>query len=232
MTKQMKLLIFTGCSLVASALLFNGCKRGENDDTYTIKGKLLYSCEKPDPVSGAELYLGYNYGINNKYEEIGTTTNSDGSFEITYKDRSNLGELVIGGKKLNGTGSLEYLFGIPRWKDLNIGNLYAADNYTVYVVIQPKRATTAKDTLFYNMSAEVFKDYIVGPFAENQVMDTLVYRYAQFFDIENKEKYRHDGAFPLAAFIYKIGHNGKTQYASNESFLPCSDNNYYRLLIE
>lgn len=73
--------------LTSCALVLNGCRK-DNGDKFTIKGKFLNSCDNPTPVSGHQLFLSFSYGINNRFEQIAATTQSDGSFEFAY-DKKN-----------------------------------------------------------------------------------------------------------------------------------------------
>jgi hypothetical protein len=177
--------------------------------------------------------LAYNYGINSKYNEIKSTTGADGSFALTYKSDVTMGDLVIRGRRANGQGALNYLFGIPKNKTLDVGNIYQSDNFFALVKIEPKRATTSSDTIYYKrVKSFVYQQYIVGPFFNGQVIDTMSYRNTQFYDFQNKSAYHGDGSFPYVSYAYTIGKNGKEKHASNESFIPCSSNNSYQLIIE
>jgi hypothetical protein len=233
MKKIEKVTILNIVIIVSSIMLLNSCQKDENEGKFTIKGKLLNSCDKPEPVNGHQIFLEFSYGINNKYEQIAATTLADGSFELKYEKKNAMGEMTISGRQTNGSGTLNYLFGIPIGRDLDIGNLYLSNNFTAFVRINTKRNTSMSDTLYYKRGKNfVFETSLIGPFNQNQIIDTLVFRNTQFYDIDNISAYRGDGSFPSFNYPYKIGLNSKESFASNNLFQPCSNQNFYNLIIE
>jgi hypothetical protein len=221
--------IFTTLISISFAIFLNNCSK-DNEEKFTIRGKLLNSCDKPEPVSGHQIFLGFSYGINNKYESIGAITNADGSFELTYEKKNAMGEMAISGRQGNGLGTRNYLFGIPIGRDLEVGNLYIENNFFAIIRVNTKRVTTSNDTIFYSLIAGTndFSKFLVGPFTDNQLFDTAIYHNAQFFDLDMEKNYQSKSH---AYFPWKLNTTGKIKeiWALHE---PCKKYNYYDLLIE
>jgi hypothetical protein len=221
--------IFTIITIMIFAIFLSNCRK-DNGEKFTIRGKLLNSCDNPEPVSGHQLFLEFSYGINNKYEQIAATTNADGSFEFTYEKKNAMGEMTISGRQANGLGTLNYLFGIPIGRDLNIENLYIENNFFAIIRVNIKRITTSDDTIFYSLISGTnnFSKFLVGPFTDNQLFDTVMYHNAQFFDLA-KEKYYQTKSH--AYFPWKLNTTGKIKeiWAMHE---PCKKYNFYDLVIE
>jgi len=224
----MKKLILT-CNVITFLLLIiSGCRRPNNNDNFcTITGKFLQSCDNPVPVSGHSLMLAYTYNSNGKYAEIPCTTLEDGSFSFTYEKAAIMGELVIRGSRANGQGTLNYMYGIPIGKNLNIGEIYQKNNFFAIARLKPQRPTNSMDTLFYGFENGKFRSFVVGPFSENQEIDTTFVRNAQFYDFNNSSKYQKKSH---SYYAWKLGENGRV----NDIFAlhqPCLKFNYFDIKI-
>jgi hypothetical protein len=233
MKKLNKTTIYIHLIILAFVLLFNGCV---GDDKFTIKGKLLTSCERPEPASGYQLLLTFNYGVNSKFEQIATTTNTDGSFEFTYEKKFPHGEMFINGRQSNGLGTINYLNGIPVGRNLDIGNLYSGINSCALIKIKTIRQTSQKDTVFYNKVAgqNIFKNYITGPFDDGQILDTLFYRNVQFYDLANYRSYSESSPSG-ALFPFKLSNQTKIYYAKivgSQFDIICFKYNIYEVFVE
>lgn len=217
-----KLLIFT-------VILFVGCNPfNEDNKEYSIKGTLLQSCDNPTPVTGVKLILDYDCNCSSSKILQEVYTDSEGKFEFNYKTVAG-NDIVIRGTQANGGGTKNYLFGIPINKDLDIGNLYNNDNFFAIVKLEVSRPTSLNDTLFYDeYGAGNFRKSLLGPFNNGLILDTLRYRNAQFYDLDNKQYYKN---ISHAFYSWKIGKRGV--YNSIWTLhKPCLKYNYYVLEIK
>jgi hypothetical protein len=151
-----------------TTVIFFGCTK-DTGEQYTIKGKLLKSCDNPEPIVGQNLILEkYTDGGRSKYETIGTTTTDEnGIFSIKYSSVGASSALNLKPQE----GSYSYLANIPT--DVNIEeNVYTKDNFFYIIKIKTTNAYTEKDTLFYTLGSDT--QYLVGPFTDNQAIDTVV----------------------------------------------------------
>lgn len=214
--------------LIMYVVLFCGCERINKE--YTIKGQLLKSCDNLTPIENVKLILDYDCNCNASKILTETFTDANGKFEFKYK--SVLGnDIVIRGKQPNGLGTVNYLFGIPINKDLDIGTLYKDSSFFAILKIVQKRQSTYNDTIFYDVFRSAnFRKFVVGPFVENQILDTIAFRTTQFFDkINDRRIYSNNGS---PSYTYKIGKNGKESYADGSHFTTCTKYNEYILELK
>jgi hypothetical protein len=207
-----------------------GCELINDNTEYTIRGQLLQSCDNPTPVSGVKLILDYDCNCNSSKILQEIYTDADGKFEFKYKS-VNGNDIVIRGNQANGLGTINYLFGIPINKDLDVGNLYSSNNFFAVLKIVNKRQSTKNDTIFYDVYGSAnFRRFIVGPFIENQILDTIMFRNTQFFDKVNDNRiYKNNG---FASYNYKIGQKGREVYADGSHFIVCTKYNEYILEVK
>jgi len=168
--------------LLAAVLLFTSCTK-EPGAQYTIKGKLLKSCDNSAPVVGQNLVLEKYDKDNGKTEIISSaTTDENGAYSLSYSAVGKKSYVNLNVLPQSGLGS--YLENIPIDEDMDI-NIYARDNYFYIIKIKTDKPYTNQDTLFYMQSA-IENGYIVGPFTDNQVLDTIVKTNAQgWYYVEN-----------------------------------------------
>ncbi|MBU3663981.1 MAG: hypothetical protein FGM41_12405 [Bacteroidetes bacterium] len=229
----MKKLILT-CNVITFLLLIiSGCRRPNNDDNfYTVTGKFIQSCDNPVPVAVHSLMLAFTYNSNGKYAEIPCTTLEDGSFSFTYEKEAIMGELAIRGSQINGQGTLNYMYGIPKERNIDFGNLYAGLNFSAIVMVKLSRISTPEDTIYHHqISSNKFSKINFGPFSDKQILDTVYYRAVQFYDINNFSKYINKSGGPL--YAYKFSKYGGVLYTSNYSdFKICYKFNNYEIEIK
>lgn len=220
----MKTLVSFG--LLCSLLLFSECRKDRN--IYTLKGRLVTSCDDPTPLAGEELYISATGG--NSTESF--ITDSEGRFTLTYEDTWELEYIAIKGSQRNGHGSLTYLSHIPMEKNLDVGTIYFRDNYFFLGRISVQRPTSQQDTVFYDYSNLTgFKKFVTGPFQDGQVVDTFTSRAARIYD----KDYPISATSPpkaLPGMMYKIGSTGKTVYTEDDDPEVCTRYNYFDFVVE
>lgn len=192
-------------SLCFFIFAFSNCKK--DTEQFTVKGYLLQSCNNSEPVSGVTLQLTYPCkACPYAQTDFGSfTTRADGSFEFTYTSAKRVNELIISGTQRNGLGTLNYVYGIPINTTVNLGNVYATENFYALVKLNVQRPTSLADTIYYLKEANLLLP-IIGPFTQGQVIDTLIYRNTQFYDKQNVKNYRN---VPNAIITYKMGERGQ-----------------------
>ncbi|MDP3928060.1 MAG: hypothetical protein Q8R57_03470 [Bacteroidota bacterium] len=204
--------------LVPLCFLIFSCKN-EDTETITIKGKLLKSCENPSPLVGHALVLTYSYNVNGKEDVIQSVTNSNGSFEFKYEKKVVMSNLALREDQTIGYGYFTYLNNIETKKNLDIGTLYNNDFLLVKIRINAQRVTSIEDTIYYDFKSNKFNKFIVGPFIENQLLDTIFGRTTMEYNKLNKHKFD-------IPYSWKLGLSGKVQYVYSDSLFPCSKENY------
>ncbi|HYG14875.1 MAG TPA: hypothetical protein VEC12_03910 [Bacteroidia bacterium] len=160
----------------AFALTFASCKR--EGDKYTVKGRLLKSCDNPVPVKNFTVYL-YNdhKSLSNPCNsgQIATaTTNENGEFELGYDKTCRSGGISLQYDVSFSSATL--VDGIEPKKDYNLGDIYYRDNGFYIVKIKTNQPYTSSDTLFYDITGggkDSSYSIATGPFYDGQVIDTL-----------------------------------------------------------
>ncbi|MDP3928061.1 MAG: hypothetical protein Q8R57_03475 [Bacteroidota bacterium] len=167
----MKYILF----LLSPLCLFTpGCKSEE--ETYTITGKIVKSCDYPTPVSNLSFELWY-YSDSKRNDALKASgvTDIDGNFSIQYTSTPNgfnsRMELITS----NGPfGQKPILSRIPQNKNMAIGNIYTDTNYYMIVKIKTENNFSDLDTLYYNIIKPYGQyDFLIGPFYNNQIIDTI-----------------------------------------------------------
>ena len=161
---------FTATILLSTLTL--GCNKIEHEKTeYTIEGRLMYNCDTP--ASNVEdIYLSQTPdGINLGKKPLHFTfnTDQDGYFKATYEgSKANGSDFELG-----KTGRI--MEGIPRKKNINIGNVYwQAPSFSYIRRLEVIKPYSINDTLIipdHNNQNNLFK-YLPGPFS-NGIIDTV-----------------------------------------------------------
>jgi hypothetical protein len=204
--------------LAAIIIASFGCNK-DSDVKYTIKGKFTRSCDDTTPISRFNLIL-YLENIDAKESKTiaTTTTNERGEFTFQYSTVPNSNS-SIGVSTENGR--VTYLHNIPKNRNFE-ANIYAQENYFYIIKIKTDKPYTTKDTLFYLENANN-KNFILGPFYNNQVLDTVVLSAPQFWaDGANETPTTYIG------YSWKLGSEyniGAQNYIVSMNLTPCKKYN-------
>ncbi|HYG16425.1 MAG TPA: hypothetical protein VEC12_11780 [Bacteroidia bacterium] len=160
--------------IVAAA---TACKK--DGDKYTVKGRLLKSCDNPVPVKNFTVYLYNDYKSSSNTCNSGqiatATTNENGEFELSYEKTCSSGKISL--EYDVSFSSTALVDGIEPKKDYDLGDIYKMDNGFYTVKIKTNQAYTSSDTLFYDITNKGPNDsnyqYVIGPFVDGATMDTL-----------------------------------------------------------
>jgi Neuraminidase (sialidase) len=203
--------------LMPICLFTQACKNG--DETYTIKGKVLKSCTEPTPIAGRPLVLTYDYSLNKKSGQEYTSTDAEGNFELKYTGQFNLGDLTISVKDDSSNFFRTLIRDIEKNRNLNIGNVLNADIFFAYLRIKTTKPNTQNDTLFFEKQGNKFNKFMLGPFTNGQIIDSI----SPDRELIYKPRNEHRMSF---VYSFKIGFKGKEQFVFGEEFIPCSKQNY------
>lgn len=208
------------------------CKKDgmvENQQQYTVKGRLLNSCDDQTPSIDKELLSLRSFCV---YCTIGLdlgpiTINDDGTFEFKYKHSSINKNLELFSNK-----HYDLVLGIPINQNIDLGNVYIKNNMYAIVKTSPRRITSAADTLFYNLKDyqrdNVPIEYAIGPFAENQIIDTIFFHAFQIYDSTCLDK---DWWVNTNANLqYSLGKNDSTTTLS-KILKPCDQSGEFEVII-
>lgn len=201
------------------ALMIASCKKDPGEQ-YTISGKFTKSCDDTTPITKFNLVLYEDYPDAKESKNIATaTTNERGEFTFKYYSISIPLKKDIGVSTENG--KVNYLYNLPKNQDLDV-NIYSKDNYFYIIKIKTDKPYTNSDTLFYLQNA-INKNFILGPFYDNQVLDTVVMTAPLNW---------HDGegASPTTylGYYWKLGSEHNTSVKSNivkMDLIPCKKYN-------
>ncbi len=166
--------------LLCSVLLFNAKCPSDIDDKpniqYTITGKLVKSCDNPIPMINRSFDLWYNTNGGGKSDLKATaTTDSLGNFKLIYTTTPHSVSSTLDIIEANGFGQKTLLANILQNTNIDIGNIYTDTNVFIVAKIKTEKTYSTNDTLFYFLgSFSANKKFIVGPFANNQILDTIV----------------------------------------------------------
>lgn len=185
----MKQILTKAYVFILSALLITSCKKKEENEQFTVKGKILVSCDDNRPVKNFEIYLYNDYKAvianNCPKGELGRAiTDEDGNFEITYKTTCWKGELIL----RNDYDNFSYrnlVVDIGANKDYNLGSIYKENNGFYAYKIKTNTMYSDKDTLYYDIKYKsnpividsttwVFDStykYITGPFINDMLVE-------------------------------------------------------------
>jgi hypothetical protein len=158
-------------------MTITGCKK-EEKGTFTITGRVVQNCNDPIPLTGVKVELSYS-GSSSKGNQVFTagsaTTDADGNFSITYENiNQNIEGMYlrqISSKFSQGTICTK----IPYNRDLNMDDIYVnAQIKMIYKLNLKGKQTSIEDTIYYFLHGQQAK-IKVGPFYENQQLDTDTY---------------------------------------------------------
>jgi hypothetical protein len=166
------------------------CKKDEeiiNQQQYTIKGKLLTACDSLIPVTDFNLFISsLGYWTITGLEVGPIITQVDGSFEFIYKHTKFTKSLLLSARGNTGYTYQNLILGIPVNQNIDIGNVYIKNNMYAVINIKTEKITSASDTLFYNLKDYreniISNNYAVGPFIDNQQIDTIIFQSVQIYD--------------------------------------------------
>jgi hypothetical protein len=201
----------------------------ENQQQYTVKGRLLNSCENPTPSLDNELLSLRSICAfcTIGFELVPITVNEDGTFEFKYKHSSINKNLGLFSYKY-----YDLVLGIPVNQNIDLGNVYLKNNLYAIVKTKPKRITSKADTLFYNpqdyRGNKLPIEYAIGPFSENQIIDTLFFHSFQIYDSTYLDK---DWWLKTNANLqYAIGKNNNVLTLS-KVLKPCDQSSEFEVII-
>ncbi|MDP3928062.1 MAG: hypothetical protein Q8R57_03480 [Bacteroidota bacterium] len=217
----MKKSIYLKSITLIVVILFSHCKV-DKDEEFVIQGKLLNSCENPSPEPNKNLILTYEYGTNKKGDEIYCVTDNEGKFLFKYSSKFNLRNLTIGSSQANGLGFRTYLFDIALNKSLEVGVIYSENNFKAKLRVNLKKASSINDTVFYEKLQSKFTKFVVGPFLEGQVIDSLNRNVALKYESNNKHQINFN-------YTFKVGNNSIDQTILGRGFNSCSNENYLNI---
>jgi hypothetical protein len=166
----------------ASTALNWGCKKEKAE--FTISGRIVQTCLDPLPVPRMELNLEYTGTAANFYSQkvfdLGRAiTDHDGNFTITYENIKNpINNLILEGSL--GQGFIE-LWGIPANRDLQIGDVYLNNKVMIIYKMKLNDFHTSKADTF-NFTSRGFQRSLFGPFHENQIIDTMIFKPSQKYN--------------------------------------------------
>jgi len=162
--KLQHILLLAG--LVIACLFLSNCK--DLKKNYTVRGRLLHSCDNPVPVKDFKVDL---YG-SCKGPIEGTTTNSNGEFLINYEAICTHVPSLISLKYDVSFSSAILVDNIRANENEDVGDIYLKDNGFYIIKIKTNHSYTSSDTLYYNRT-NLGSEFITGPFSDNAVIDTL-----------------------------------------------------------
>ena len=180
--------------LAFSFLLFTDCRR---ERSWIIKGRLLESCDNPVPVVGHPLFIRSSHSIVNPIIE----TDHEGKFSLPYELDYRQVEYLELKSNLNFK---TYVIGLPKKENINVGDVYLNDNYSFVVNVFVEKLTSNNDTIYFDHNIHTgYGKFVVGPFKNNQTIDTLVIRTTKFHDLDYFSK-RSDkrSMFSLGHYMY------------------------------
>ena len=156
----MKKIFFITFILIIS--IITSCK---NDTYYTIKGRLMCSCDNT-PFANKDLCLSQKSTLLSHNTASGyTKTDSNGNFIIRYNQTS--------GSDLELQPIME---NIPDHCNINFGDIIISSKNTIIIKIKVNNPHTANDTLtgyIYNEPSSVF--HLSGPFHDTIMPQFVVY---------------------------------------------------------
>lgn len=190
----------------------------------------MHSCDNPIPVVGHKLSIRSSKSIVNP--EL--STDSEGRFALPYElDYRQLDHIVLRDE------NVDYLIGIPKKENIDVGDIYLKDNYFAFLQLSVNRPTSESDTVFYDWwgykrvgskSVKNYRKFKVGPFTDDQILDTIVFRDIAVYDsiIYNIDNY--------PGYRYKIGEDGADLVGwgpeGETKLRQCHRYNIYNLTIE
>jgi len=168
--KTKHILLLTG--LAMACIFLSNCK--DLKKNYTVRGRLLHSCDNPVPVKGYSVFLLNRDGGNCKGEIQRVTTNDNGEFLLDYESACSNGADFISLEYDVSFSSAILVSDIKINENEDLGDIYMKNNGFYIVKIKTNQPYTSSDTLFHGIHIAGKDSYIKGPFVDNQIIDTLL----------------------------------------------------------
>jgi hypothetical protein len=207
----------------------------ENQQQYTIKGKLINDCENTSPIKDFYLHISSIGYVTITGLEVGPViTQADGSFEFKYKHTKFTKNLLLNANGNAGSTYQDFMVGIPVNQNIDIGDVYMKNNMYAVIKIKTERITSSADTLFYNLNDyrnnKSSINYVVGPFIDNQLIDTLVFYSVQIYDNTNLDYEWYRRTKYNAYLQYSVGKNDSITSLS-KVLKPCDMSDQFEVII-
>ncbi|MDR9443033.1 MAG: hypothetical protein RI842_09960 [Schleiferiaceae bacterium] len=171
---------FSSLSILVIVFFLLACEKNQENARYTLRGRLLRSCDNPEPAEGVQLGLWLEKSVtlgNPDGPEFldHVVTGPNGEFALSY-DQDIYNNIYI--KKIREPYSTRLLMmGIPRNKSLDVGTVFNLTPKTDMVFsIKTPYSFSSKDTLKIGGIARIKDGYgsafrpIPGPFSDGQIV--------------------------------------------------------------
>jgi hypothetical protein len=158
--------------ITAIGSVFFSCEK-ESQTVYTIKGRLLHTCEEGESMPSRMLVLntfGSDYlCINPSHQTDTCITDGEGYFELRYSHLRKCEHAPSVDIEYPGwIGGASIITCIPKNTDVDLGNVYLRNKGDLIVTIHPgANSYTDQDTL------RIEGQEIAGPFTQTFVLDTI-----------------------------------------------------------
>jgi hypothetical protein len=221
--------ILLNICLFSLVILFTACPKKTEDiinKQYTIKGKLVYSCDNPTPVINKNVDLEFtSNGV--LVNTIGLCkTDSNGIFSFTYDAVGDhiLPQFTIGVE--SGYSYNVVFYNVPINSSLNLGDITTQDNYFGIIKIQTSKTYSSSDTLYYIPGNPFIHNIFIGPFYDGQIIDTFTYSGPLTYQNIN------NGFLLFWRWGYDIRGNGTYKNTHFDNTKPCFKYNVFSLKID
>jgi hypothetical protein len=165
--------VFLALAAIGSA--FFSCEKA-NHTVYTIKGRLLKTCDDPSPFSEQTLILTTSdigcYPFHRTMQSDTCITDGAGYFELQYihlkmcEDAPNV-DIFYDTGLISG---INIIVCIPKNENVDLGNVYLQNRGNLVVTIHPgTNSYTDQDTLRIEGAGQ----RIAGPFTQTIILDTI-----------------------------------------------------------
>lgn len=242
-----KLLQINSAIAACVALILSGCGDGHNDETYTIRGKVLKSCDDPSGVAG------YNVGLfraekQGPFNPTGgsewldqTVTDKDGHFELEYEGFSQPNaQPYITLRSFTESGSKRLMMGFPLNENLELPTVYRNLGYSkVKVGISTPYPFSERDSLIvpskFVQDTTGPQNMLIGPFQDGEIVGEIsasghpqLYAYDHEMITEYKPTGLQINRSLMIRVLYRFSvtpiTSNKTLYAISE---PCQQSTRY-----
>ncbi|HYG14878.1 MAG TPA: hypothetical protein VEC12_03925 [Bacteroidia bacterium] len=147
MRKANHILLLTG--LAMACLFLSNCK--DLKKNYSVKGRLLHSCDNPVPVKNFSIHLDKGGGgCKGEIQRVTTNNNGDFMFDYDATCTSPTGFITLG---YDVSFSSSILVGqIRENENEDLGDIYLKDNGFYIIKIKTNQPYSSSDTLFYDIT--------------------------------------------------------------------------------